>query len=107
MNERQSRMDSAMETVTNTAIGFAVAMIGNAIILPLLFGIELSGAMNVITALCYTGISIVRQFTIRRLFNGRSVWSALKFGWSVRWHAINGSAWVYVWRAFIATRMQK
>lgn len=78
MSETQSKTDSWMETITNTAIGFLVAMVGNAIILPLLFGIDLSAGGNALCALAYTGLSIVRQYTLRRMFNGRSVWLALK-----------------------------
>jgi hypothetical protein len=78
MNEGQSKIDSAMETVTNTGIGFVTAMVGNAIILPWLFDIELSVGGNITCALAYTGISIVRQYTLRRLFNGRSVWATIK-----------------------------
>jgi hypothetical protein len=78
VSEQQSKIDSAMETVTNTAIGFATAMVGNAIILPWLFDIELDLGGNVACATAYTGISIARQYTLRRLFNGRSVWSAIR-----------------------------
>lgn len=67
-----------METITNTAIGFGIAMLGNWIILPAVFGIKVSVAENVATALFFTVISIARQFTIRRLFNGRSVWQAIR-----------------------------
>jgi hypothetical protein len=78
MIEKQSKIDSAMETVTNTAIGFSTAMIGNAIILPWLFDIELDMAGNVACASAYTAISIARQYTLRRIFNGRSVWQSVK-----------------------------
>lgn len=74
----QSRIDSLMEAVTNTAIGFCVAMVGNAIILPIVFGIEVSLAANILTATAYTAISIIRQYILRRLFNGRSVWQSIK-----------------------------
>lgn len=80
--ERQSRIDSFMETLTNTAIGFLVAMIGNALILPWIFGIEVSMGANILTATAYTVISIIRQFTLRRMFNGRSVWQAMRARWA-------------------------
>ena len=74
----QSKIDSAMETVTNTAIGFAVAMLANQVILPMMLGIELKASANFGIAVAFTVISIVRQYSLRRLFNGRSVWQAIK-----------------------------
>jgi hypothetical protein len=81
MSEQQSKIDSAMEVVTNTAIGFAVAMVGNHIILPFMLDIELKASTNFWIAVGYTGLSIGRQWVIRRAFNGRSPWSAIKARW--------------------------
>lgn len=74
----QSKVDSWMEVITNTAVGFVWAIAANWVILPLVFGIEVSLGANLLTATLFTIVSIVRQYTIRRLFNGRSVWSSLK-----------------------------
>jgi hypothetical protein len=53
-------------------------MVGNQLILPWLFDIELTAAGNVVCATLYTGISLTRQYALRRFFNGRSVWTAIK-----------------------------
>lgn len=78
MMEKQSRMDSAMETVTNTAIGLAVAMVANAIILPVVLGVPVPLSHNIAIAAGFTVVSILRQYIIRRLFNGRSVWRSIR-----------------------------
>lgn len=75
---KQSRVDSAMETVTNTAIGFVIAVVSNAIILPLTLGVQVSMGDSVFIAVLFTLVSMVRQYSLRRLFNGRSVWQAIK-----------------------------
>lgn len=74
----QSRTDSLMETLTNTAIGLFVAIVGNAIILPVVLGVHVSTADNLIIAAGFTVLSIARQYVIRRTFNGRSVWQSIK-----------------------------
>jgi hypothetical protein len=78
MSEKQSKMDSWMEAITNTVVGFVVSIAANALILPALFGMELSFAHNILCALAFTGVSIIRQYVLRRIFNGRSVWQAIR-----------------------------
>ena len=97
----QSRIDSLMETLTNVAVGFMVAMAGNAVILPLVFGIEVSAAANFVTAALFTIISIVRQYTLRRLFNGKTVWQAMKSAFALRWQLLNGGFWSWLVRRVV------
>jgi len=78
----QSRIDSAMETVTNTAIGYVIAVVANAVILPATLGIEVSMGDNLLIAALFTVISLIRGYLIRRMFNGRSVWQAVKNWWN-------------------------
>jgi hypothetical protein len=47
---------------------------------------------NVICAICYTVISIVRQYTLRRLFNGKSVWQSIS-GSMIGWQVLNIDFW--------------
>lgn len=93
VSERQTKVDSAMETVINVAVGFGVAMVGNAVILPFVFGVHVSAVANVVTASLYTVLSIVRQYSLRRLFNGRSVWEGLKVAYALKWQWLNLEAW--------------
>lgn len=78
MREQQSKIDSWMEAIVNTAIGFVVAVMANALILPIVFGIEVGIGENLTCALAFTAVSILRQYSLRRVFNGRSVWGAIK-----------------------------
>ena len=76
--EKQSRMDSVMEAVTNTAVGLAVSQVANLLVLPLVFGVPVSQGQALLLGVIYTAISLVRSYLLRRAFNGRSVWQAVK-----------------------------
>lgn len=90
--EKQTRLDSAMEVAVNTAVGFAWAVAANWIILPLVFNITVSLGENLLTAALFTIVSIVRQFAIRRAFNGRGVWQSIRDSW-VGWQILNVDFW--------------
>lgn len=74
----QSRIDSFMEAATNVAIGVGVSMAANAVFIPMITGEPLSAAANGSLAVIYTIISLARSYIIRRAFNGRTVWAAIK-----------------------------
>lgn len=76
-SKKQSKIDSFMEALTNTMIGFWVAVAANFAILPL-FGYTPSFGDSTLIALLFTIVSIVRSYIIRRLFNGRSVWATIR-----------------------------
>lgn len=75
---KQSRIDSVMESLTNLAVGLAVSQVANLIVLPLVLGVQVSQGAALWLGVIYTIISLVRSYTLRRLFNGRSVWAAIK-----------------------------
>lgn len=77
MSEKQSHIDSFMESVVNIAIGLVISTIANALVLPAVTGHPLSLGQNVALSVIYTIISLVRSYAIRRAFNGRSVWRAM------------------------------
>jgi hypothetical protein len=64
---RQRRATSLIESITNCLIGVGVATIGQIIMFPW-FGIHISLSETGLIALIFTGISIVRSFALRRLF---------------------------------------
>jgi len=64
----QSRKGSAFEALTNIAIGIVVSMIANATVFPL-FNFHPSGSQNFEITAIYTGISFVRSYLIRRMWN--------------------------------------
>ena len=81
MTASQSKMDSFMEALMNVVVGLIVSTAANAFILPAVLGVELTLGANILIGLFFTIISIVRSYTLRRLFNGKSVWQALKSWW--------------------------
>jgi hypothetical protein len=74
----QSRIDSLMEAVTNTAIGLVVSTIANYFVIPLVLGVTMSHGQNIALAAIFTVISIGRSYILRRAFEGRSVWQAMR-----------------------------
>jgi predicted Na+-dependent transporter len=64
----QTRRRSAVEAVTNVAVGYTINMLANFLIFPL-FGWEISLTQNLAVGVIYTIISLVRSYGLRRLFN--------------------------------------
>ena len=61
---------SLVETVTNIVIGLVISLISQIIIFNA-YGINLPINDNVAIVLWFTLISVIRSYTIRRLFNRR------------------------------------
>lgn len=78
----QSRTDSFMEALVNILVGLVVSMIANQIVLPAILGVHMNAGQNIAISLAYTAISLIRQYVLRRAFNGRSVWAAIKGAWA-------------------------
>ena len=64
----QSRVRSALETAANVAIGYVVALGAQVCVFPW-FGIVIPTASNIAIGACFTVVSIVRSFVLRRAFN--------------------------------------
>lgn len=64
----QSRLMSVVESVTNVAVGYGVAVGTQLAVFPL-FGIEASLSDNLAIGAVFTVISLVRSYALRRLFN--------------------------------------
>lgn len=64
---KQTRITSLTKSIISTAVGFAVALIANATVLPL-FGFRPSFAENVAITIVYTIISIARGYALERAF---------------------------------------
>lgn len=78
----QTRVDSFMEAVTNTAIGLVISTIANATLTPLILGHAVSIRENAILSAGFTIISVVRSYTLRRVFNGKTPWQAIRAAFS-------------------------
>lgn len=64
----QTRLQSAIESATNVAIGYGVAVASQMAIFPL-FGIHATLADNLLIGGYFTIISLARSYVVRRLFN--------------------------------------
>ena len=64
----QSRLESLVEALVNTVVGFCITMV----VLPVVnyvCGIEMSIGQASLSTLLFTIVSIVRGYVIRRVFN--------------------------------------
>jgi len=73
----QSRIDSFCESLTNTAIGFLVSLV-TWIVVARLYGIQMTATTSLSITAIFTIVSIARQYVLRRAFDGRSPWQAIK-----------------------------
>jgi hypothetical protein len=64
---RQTRAMSAVEAVTNVAVGFGAALLTQILVFPL-FGISILWHENFAIAAIFTAISLVRSYAVRRAF---------------------------------------
>ncbi|MEE9908625.1 hypothetical protein LWV33_14675 [Brucella intermedia] len=64
---KQSRTMSLVESLTNVAIGYGIAVITQILVFPL-FGLSTTLAENMAMGAIFTVVSIARSFTLRRLF---------------------------------------
>ena len=64
---RQSRAMSMVEALTNVIVGYGLALVTQVVAFPI-FGLQVSIADNMVIGMIFTAVSIVRSFTLRRLF---------------------------------------
>lgn len=64
----QTKTVSMIESISNVVIGYGVALLSQIIIFPI-YGIDINLKTNIVIGFWFTLISIIRSFTIRRLFN--------------------------------------
>ena len=65
----QTRAMSLIEVGTNVLVGYAMAVLAQVLIFPI-FGLHATLAQNLGIGLIFTGLSLVRSFALRRLFEG-------------------------------------
>lgn len=64
---KQSRAMSLVESITNVAVGYGVAVVTQILIFPI-FGLHATLAQNLKLGAVFTVVSIARSFALRRLF---------------------------------------
>lgn len=74
----QTKTDSFMEALTNVAVGFGINFTANVFILPAVLGVPVNLKELGFIGILYTIVSVTRSYTLRRIFNGKSIWQALK-----------------------------
>ena len=67
----QTRLESLIETVVNTLIGFIVAFFSQMLVFPLVGLENVPIATNLEIGAWFTAISVLRGYVIRRWFNAR------------------------------------
>jgi hypothetical protein len=64
----QSKIQSIVEVICGLCIGFTVSVLAGRIIYPM-YGMPVTWGSNAAITLWFTGISLVRGYVVRRLFN--------------------------------------
>jgi hypothetical protein len=64
---RQSRVMSLVESKANVIVGYGVAVVTQIVVFPW-FGIEVGLADNMKIGMVFVGVSLVRGYLLRRLF---------------------------------------
>jgi hypothetical protein len=67
----QTRLHSFIESLTNVAIGYGVAVLSQILVFPM-FDIHVSLSDNLAIGAWFTVISIARSYAVRRWFNRRA-----------------------------------
>lgn len=65
----QGRAMSAIEAVTNVAVGWLVAVAAQLVVFPAV-GLQATLAQNLTVSSAFTAVSLVRSYLLRRLFAG-------------------------------------
>jgi hypothetical protein len=75
---RQHKMDSLMESVCNIAVGFIISWAVWMWIVAPLFNIPTNHGTGFLITCVFTVTSLARQYIIRRLFDGHTIWETIR-----------------------------
>lgn len=67
----QSKKHSLIESVTNIAVGYTIALCTQLVVFPLV-GVEVSIGQNLMIGGYFTVVSLIRSYVIRRWFTKRT-----------------------------------
>ena len=65
---QQTKLDSLVEALLSTLIGFAVSFTANLVLMPML-GIPVSLSQNFVLTVAFTFVSVARSYFVRRFAN--------------------------------------
>lgn len=75
---KQSKADSFMESVCNIAVGFVISwMVWIWIVAPIM-GYDTHAGEGFWITCIFTVTSLIRQYVLRRIFNGRTIWESIR-----------------------------
>jgi uncharacterized membrane protein (DUF485 family) len=63
----QLKKHSLIESITNIAIGYGVALLSQIVFFPMV-GVKASMGQNITIGLIFTAVSLVRSYVLRRIF---------------------------------------
>ncbi len=70
---KQSRVMSLVETATNVVVGYVLAIVTQIVVFPM-FGIETGLTEHLTIGLAFVGVSLLRGYLLRRLFERLRGW---------------------------------
>lgn len=68
MNNGQTKKHSIFESITNIIVGYGINLGAQLVIYPI-FHIAVSFRQNILIGLIFTVISLIRSYTLRRIYN--------------------------------------
>ena len=71
MRHNQSRIASLLESLSNVAIGYVVALTTQLAVFPM-FGMNISMSDNLLIGAIFTVVSIIRSYAVRRFYEART-----------------------------------
>lgn len=75
---KQSKADSLMESVCNIAVGFVISWAVWIWIVAPIMGYETGASQGFWITCIFTVTSLLRQYILRRIFNGRTIWETIR-----------------------------
>jgi hypothetical protein len=67
---RQTKRESFVEAITNMLIGYSCGVLSQLLVFPLV-GIYVSWSDNLLLALYFTLVSLLRNYVVRRVFDAK------------------------------------
>ena len=65
---QQTKLDSFLEALFSTFVGFMVSLVTNMIVMPIM-GIPVSFSQNIVLTIIFTFVSVARSYMVRRFAN--------------------------------------
>lgn len=65
---QQTKLDSFLEALFSTFIGFMVSLVTNMVVMPMM-GIPVSFSQNLVLTIIFTFVSVARSYLVRRFAN--------------------------------------